>query len=401
MKLEPKLALPIVVVTVGALGALAMVAARPSVATRQAERMTPLVRTQTAEPQSVQLRIQAQGSVVPRTESELVAEVSGRITWVSPSLAPGGFLDPGEALVRIDPGDYEVAVERADAALARAESELAWADSQRSRTSTLADRGVASSADLDAARNASQIADAAVREARAALTQARRNLERTVVVAPFAGRVREKRVDVGQFVSRGAGVARIYAVDYAEVRLPIPDAEAAYVDLPFRYRDSAEEDAARGPSVALRAHFAGREYTWHGRIVRTEGEIDPRTRMIHAVARVEDPYGRGDEQGRPPLAVGLFVQAEIEGRLVENVVALPRSALRSDNQVVIIDDANRLRLRTVDVLRRGREHVLVRAGIERGERVCVSPLSVTVEGMEVTVVENSEGDDPVVVQRRP
>jgi RND family efflux transporter MFP subunit len=195
----------------------------------------------------VQLRIEARGSVVPRTESELVAEVAGRITWVSPALAAGGFLEAGEPLLRIDPSDYELGLERARAALERAESELALAGAGLERKRTLADRGVTSRAVLDEATSHQRVAAAARREAQAAVRQAQRDLERTEVKAPFEGRVREKRVDVGQFVGRGAPVARVYAVDYAEVRLPLPDREAAYVDLPTRYRRRDEAAGSCGP----------------------------------------------------------------------------------------------------------------------------------------------------------
>jgi RND family efflux transporter MFP subunit len=388
MRLDPKVTLPLAVLAFGLLGALCIVAIRPGVAILEPEPLIPLVEVITARPQSVQLRIEARGSVVPRTESELVAEVAGRITWVSPALAAGGFLEAGEPLLRIDPSDYELGLERARAALERAESELALAGAGLERKRTLADRGVTSRVVLDEATSRQRVAAAARREAQAAVRQAQRDLERTEVTAPFEGRVREKRVDVGQFVGRGAPVARVYAVDYAEVRLPLPDREAAYVDLPTRYRRRDEGGSAPiGPAVRLRARFAGREYSWSGRIVRTEAELDPRTRMIHAVARVEDPYGHGEDPDRPPLEVGLFVQAEIEGRRVEGVIELPRAALRGGDQVVVVDDEDRLRLRGVEVLRRERETVLIRSGIEPGERVCVMPLAVTVEGMPVKTLE--------------
>jgi multidrug efflux pump subunit AcrA (membrane-fusion protein) len=184
-------------------------------------------------------------------------------------------------------------------------------------------------------------------------------------------------------------VARIYAVDYAEVRLPLRDADAAFVDLPIAYRD--DEHAGAGPEVWLHAHFAGQRYSWRGRIVRTEGELDPRTRMIHAVARVEDPYGRGAQPDRPPLSVGMFVEAEILGREVDDVMVIPRSALRGEDRVVVVDSNDRLRLREVDVLQRNRDSVLVRGGLAEGERVCTSPLSVSVDGMAVrTLAEPAE-----------
>ena len=388
----PKITWPCIVVLVGFVAAGGMIASRPSVATHKPERRPPLVRVMIARPQHVQLRIEAQGSVVPRTESELVAEVSGRIVSVSPSLASGGFLEPDDVVIRIDPRDYEIARVRAQASVSRAESELELARAGLRRHESLAAQGIESSAALETAVSAEKVAEAVRRDARASLEQARRDLERTRVRAPFAGRVREKYVDVGQFVGRGAPIARIYAVDYAEVRLPIADAATAFVDLPIAYRDDRDDRDAgapsRGPEVLLHSRFGGQSYTWRGRIVRTEGELDPRTRMIHAVARVEDPYGRGEDPSRPPLSVGLFVEAEILGRSLDDVFVIPRSAVRGDDQVAIVDEQGRLRLRSIEVIKRNRDSVVVRSGIAAGEQICTSPLSIAVEGMEVgTVLE--------------
>jgi multidrug efflux system membrane fusion protein len=385
-KRYPKVALPVAVVTVGLALAGGLVTIRPGVATHRPPKLAPLVQVVRAEPESVHLSIHTQGSVAPRTESDLIAEVSGRITWVSPSLAAGGFLEEGEPLLRVDARDYEVAAARAEAALTRAESQLALAERPQERSRNLTKRGVASSAALDDAENAARVAEANRLEAEAALTQARNDLERTSLHAPFQGRVRAKHVDVGQFINRGAPVARIYAVDYAEVRLPIPDEAAAFVELPIDYRDEGAD--GRQPEVVLTAEFGGREHRWSGRIVRTEGELDPRTRMIHAVARIEDPYGRGEEPERPPLAVGLFVEAEIQGRRVDGIYSLPRSALRSGDRVVVVDGESRAHLRRVELLRRMPDRVLIRSGLEPGERVVISPLALTVEGMRVEVDES-------------
>jgi RND family efflux transporter MFP subunit len=381
--LSPKASLPLLVLSLGSLAAIGLVSVSPSVETVAVETLPPLVRTVIAEPTSLTLGIDAQGTVEPRTESDLVAEVAGQINWISPRLASGGFIDAGEVLVRIDSRDHRVALRRAEAALKRARSELDWARGNLERRSSLTERGVGSPARLDDARNSAHVAEAALWDAEAGLDQARRDLERTEMHAPFAGRVREKRVDVGQFVSRGAPLARVYAVDYAEVRLPVPSRDAAFVDLPISHRDSGSE--FEGPPVTLTAEFGGREFQWQGRVVRTEGEIDPRTRMIHAVARVENPYARGDDPDRPPLAVGLFVRARIDGRQVEDVVALPRSALRRTNEVVVVDAEDRLQLRRVDVLKREADRVLIGRGISRGERVVTSPLPVSLDGMRVEV----------------
>ncbi len=390
MSLNPKLTLPLITLVVGFVAAGGMIAARRTPAVLTPDRPLPLVRVERADPARVQLTIDTRGTVQPRTESDLFAEVSGRIVWVSPRLAAGGFVEPDDVLVRIDPTDYEIAVARARAALDRAVSELELARTNLGRHEQLRDRGVDSQAAHESAINAARVAEAMRDEAGAALRQTERDLTRTEVRAPYAGRIRDKHVDMGQFVSRGTPVARTYAVDYAEVRLPIPDADAAYVDLPIAYR--GDEPGSTPPEVILRSQFGGIGYEWRGHIVRTEGELDPHTRMIHAVARIEDPYGRGDSPDRPPLAVGLFVEAEILGRQVDDVIVLPRSALRGDDQVAVVSDDGRLRLRDVGVLKRNRETVLISSGLVAGERICTSPLPISVEEMAVRIVDEEPTD---------
>jgi RND family efflux transporter MFP subunit len=386
-RLPPKLVWPLAVLATAFLAAGGLVVARPDVEQVPAAIVHPTVRVLPAARESLQLSVHTQGTVVPRTETDLVSEVSGRVLWVSPSLASGGFVEPDEVLLRIDPSDYQIGVARAEAGLRRARSERSLAEAGLARHRRLADRGVESTSALEAAVNAREVAEATVIDAEATLEQARRDLQRTEIRSPYLGRVRDKRVDVGQFVGRGVQVARLYAVDYAEVRLPLPDADAAFLDLPIAYRDVSQQ--APAPEVILSAEFAGRTHTWRGHIVRTEGELDPRTRMIHAVARIEDPYGRGDSPDRPPLSVGLFVQAEILGRVQDEVMRVPRSALRGDSTVVVVDAEGLIRLRDVEVLKRNRDEVLVVSGVEPGDRYCTTPLSIAVDGMRVETVEQA------------
>ena len=189
-------------------------------------------------------------------------------------------------------------------------------------------------------------------------------------------------------------LATLYAVDFAEVRLPLPDRELRFLDLPLGMTPGESEgQEAAGPEVRLHAEFASEQRSWLGRIVRTEGEIDARSRMVNIVARVADPYGRHTEEGngaRAPLAVGLFVEAEIAGRPVEGVYALPRSVLRSgergaESHVYVVDPESRLRTRPVVLLRTEGERVIIGAGIAPGDRVMISPLLGVVDGMRVRV----------------
>ncbi|HCE03073.1 MAG TPA: hypothetical protein DEQ98_07505, partial [Acidobacteria bacterium] len=170
-----------------------------------------------------------------------------------------------------------------------------------------------------------------------------------------------------------------------EIRLPLPDEELAYVDVPLSYRGTMRQS---GPRVTISSNFAGREHVWQGRIVRTEGEIDPVSRMVHVIAEVNDPYAAGNDPLRPPLSAGMFVEAEIAGRTINDVVVLPWAALRGRNQVLVVDDDSRLRFRDVEILRSTSDEVIVHAGLAEGEAVCVSPLDTVTDGMLVRVVDD-------------
>jgi RND family efflux transporter MFP subunit len=396
-----RIALPLAVLALGALGTWALLSTPARVEVRERVERTPQVRVLEVAPSTVKLRVQTHGTVAPRTESDLVSQVSGPATWVSPSLVSGGFFEAGEVLLKIDRRDYEAALERARATLVRAESEYDRAVKELARRHSLQERNAASAARVDDAENAERVAGAALREARAALDQAQRDLGRTELRAPFTGRVREERVGVGQFVNRGSPVARLYAIDYVEVRLPVPDSQLAYLDLPLLRpgSDSRGDDGSggveTGPAVRLSANFAGAEHTWTGHVERTEGEIDARSRMVHVVARVEAPYDQTADGGRPPLAVGLFVRAEIEGREVPGAVVLPSSAVFEvaaesrggrevrESRVWVVDADDRLRTRAVEVLRTTREQVVIAGGLATGQRVVVSPLEAAADGMAV------------------
>ena len=377
-----RVVLPFAVIVLALVGRWILVETRAPVEKETRERKVPRVRVLPVEFRTVQLNVSTHGTVRPRMESDLIPQVSGPVVTVSPQLVSGGFFAKGDVLLEVDDRDYEAALERARAALVRARSEHERAAKDLERRSGLSERGVASASQMDDARNAEQVTAAALREMRSAVETAKRDVERTRVRAPFDGRVRERTVGVGQFVTRGSPVAKLYATDYVEVRLPIPDRQLAFIEVPLA---GGAADAVR-PVVRLHAKFAGGEHVWSGTVVRTEGEIDPQSRMVHVVARVEAPYEREGAAGRPPLAVGLFVRAEIEGREVSGAVVLPRSAVHGNDRVWVVDGEGRLRERTVEVLRSVNDEVVIAGGLRAGERVVVSPLETAVEGMTVEAV---------------
>ncbi|MAG31539.1 MAG: efflux transporter periplasmic adaptor subunit [Deltaproteobacteria bacterium] len=340
----------------------------------------PRVRIVEVMPGRVALSVYSQGTIVPRVQSELVPEVSGRVAWVSPALADGGAFEAGDPLLRIDAADYQAALRRARADVIHAEAEHTFARQELARRESLAGSAVVSKEKLADGRRAERVTYANLENASVSLEEAERNLDRTELRAPFAGRVRKKRVDVGEFVERGNSVGTLYAIDYAEVRLPVPDRDLIVLDWAS---NSGMLAPGTGPEVTLRAELGGVERTWHGRVVRTEGSIDPRTRMVQIIARVEAPYGQPGESPPAPLVVGLFVAAEIHGRVEPNAIVLPRLALQGMSSVLVVDPESRLREREVRVLRVDGDEVVVTSGLGPGERVCVSDVPLFVEGMQV------------------
>lgn len=390
-----KVVLPFAILAFGALVAVVMVKSRAPVPTRPTVEFAPLVRVVDVGPEVHTLTVHTQGNVKARTETNLVAEVAGTVVRVSRSFAAGGFFKKGDVLLEIDPSDYRVAVATAEGTVAQAkvrlETEEAQAAVAREEWEQL---GTGGDSPLATRELQLEEARAALTAAQARLEKAKRDLARTKIRAPFAGRMRVKLADLGEYVAPGVPVAGIYSVDFAEVRLPVPDADLAYLDLPVDYRGEAAQEP--GPEVVLYADFAGERHSWTGRIVRVEGEIDPVSRMVHVVAQVEDPYGKRGDEDPLPLAVGMFVEAEIMGRVVENAIILPRTALR-ERQVLVVDDEDRLRFRDVDVLRVDREYVVIVGGLEADERICISTLEAVSDGMKVRTAggDRSSGDAPV------
>ena len=370
-----KLFIPALVIVAAIFGAVTLMATSPQLQPSAIEPVAATVRVREVTPMPIQLTVHSQGTVVPNTESELIPEVSGRVEWKAPSLVNGGYFNAGDVLLLLEDKDYQSRLDRAKATLNRAEAEFEHARFEYTRLKSLEDRQLASRSQIENQLRAYRVQEASLQDAKANFAQANRDLSRTEIIAPFSGLVRQQSVDIGQFVSRGASVATIYADDQAEIRLPIADRQLAFLNLPIGHR--GELPLELQPSVKLEAQYAGRKLTWHGKIVRTEAQIDVASRMVHVIARVSN------EEQEVPLSVGLFVNAEIEGLLVEDIVVMPRNALRDGDRVLVADDEDRLHYRDITPLRFYQNNVLIQDGLEAGERVCISPLQTAIEGMIV------------------
>ncbi|KAA9133561.1 efflux RND transporter periplasmic adaptor subunit [Marinihelvus fidelis] len=347
------------------------------------EQQAVLVETIRAETRSLNLVVRSQGAVRPRTETTLVAEVSGRIVSVSPNFVAGGSFSAGETLLEIDPSDYAAAVKRAEAALASRHALLA--DEQARSEQAIKDwRNLGKSGDVpELVARKPQLADATanVLAAEADLEKARRDLQRTRISVPYDGLVREKIADIGQYAAPGAQLGVTFAVDSAEIRLPVSAADLAYLELP----GTAEADPESAPAVSLQADVGGTARRWDARIIRTEGVIDEASRVLYAVAQVVDPYGLLGQSTQPELRVGTFVSAAIEGRHVDNVVVLPRYVLRNDNTVLVANAENELEVRQVGVVRAGADVVYIDSGVSDGERVVTTTLDAPIPGTRLAI----------------
>lgn len=347
-------------------GAAAMFGLREQPPKKERVELYPLVDVMTLEPMSVRFEIQSQGTVLPRTETVLGLEVSGTIISMSPKFIPGGVFAKDEVLLRIDPTNYSVAVDQAEALVKQRQIEYDGA-------SKLLSQGYRAEAEYASAA-------AALASARAELVRARRNLERTYIKLPYAGIVRAKEVDVGQFVSPGTRLGVAFATDFAEVRLPLTDNDLAFIDLPDAV-DVSASGTADGPAVTLTALQKGKPTIWQARITRTEGVVDEKSRVTYAVARVDDPYGLRREG--PALPIGTFVSASIAGTEARNVMRVPRGLVRGSNELVFLTRDNRIEIRSVEIVRSDAGFAYIRDGASPGDRVVMTTLETPVNGMRV------------------
>jgi len=351
------------------------------------------------------VRVASQGAVQPRTRSTLLPEVAGMIVEMSQSFRPGGFFEKGEVLIKLDPVDYETAVTVAEAAVALAKvtvvEEQARADQAIENWKALGRQGTPGELVARTPQVARAKADLAAAEAR--VVKAKRDLERTIVRAPYDGQVLQQAVDVGQYVSPGTTLGMVFATDYVEVRLPLPERESRFIQLPERYRDASEVMPAA--VVKLTTTNAGKQVMWEGRLVRVESALDENTRQSMAVAQIDSPFTKRDD-GAPPLKIGQFVEAEILGSPLEGVFIIPRAAVRAGNEIILITSQQTLRRMTVAPLFGNDKHIVVEAdsaiGPREGDVLCLTPIPFPADGARVSpVIDGAPPSEKVADQKRP
>lgn len=378
-----KTVLPILILLLAGLISLAIVKSRTPPEKHPQVNRGILVETMPITSQSQQAIIHATGTVEPQQEISMVAEVSGSLTWVSSRFVAGGFFRKGEKLLEIDPRDYRLAVQRAQAELARAriglqtEKEQSGIARREWEQLDLPDKGTPSPLVLRQPQLKSEEANLVA--AQAALEQARLNLERTSIRAPFNGRLRSKKVDLGEYVRVGTSLAVLAGTDAAEIIVPLPIEDLRWLMIPTA--GSGQE----GSSSLVSAQFGNQDYQWQGSISRSFGEIDNSNRMARIAIRVEDPYNLLQKKKTRsfPLANGMFVTIEIKGAELGQLVSIPRSTLREGNIVWLMDKNDQLEIRPVHVVLRQQETLLIDQGLETGERLVLTSISGSAPGMKL------------------
>lgn len=348
------------------------------------EVVPPLVNVVVASPRVHALAVETQGTVRPRREINLVSQVGGRVEEVSPRFAEGGFFTAGEALVKVEDIDYQFVIARAESQVAEAAQRVAEEKGRALQARReWRDLGSEQANSLFLRKPQLAAAEALLTASEADLEAARLDLSRTAISAPFNGRISEKYVDIGQFVSPGTVIAMVYDTDVVQVRLPLTDRQVALLDLPLIYDNRVEGEVSQA-RVVLRSRFAGQDWEWQGQLVRTDASIDVDSRVVYAVVEVHKPFARTPGSERPPLSPGMFVSAVVSGRALQDVTQLPRSALRSGESVLVVDDQQTARSREVAVLQSDAGYAWVQ-GLVSGDRVIVGESRAVPVGSKVTV----------------
>lgn len=374
-----KFVLPVAVIAAALVSARLISANKPELRTRDSPPSLAVVDATRLTPGTYPVIIRSQGTVQPTVANTLVPSVAGTVMSISDIFVAGGAFKRGDILVQIDPRDYEIALIQARAnyaeADARLQEQIALAEQARLEWRSLGRSGQPSSLTL----REPQVA-AATANLDAALAQVKRadlDLERTRVIAPYDGIVSERLVDPGQFVARGAPVGSIHSIDTVDVRLPLSNRQLTYLRLPDTFSGSDVTQTLL-PNVELRASIGATEHLWSGKLIRAEG-IDATTQQLKVIARIQNPYAQSDR----PLRVGQYVQALIQGEVLEGVFVIPRAALREEREVLVIDENDEIQRRSVAVAWSDDDVAAISNGLREGELLVVTPLSTVSDGTPV------------------
>ncbi len=382
------LVIVIAILAVGLLGMKLLADSKTPVKKRKTEIAAPPVRTIIAKVGKYTVDIMGEGTVRPLKEISLVPQVDGKVVYTSPALVNGGIFKKGTVLLKIEQADYEIAVTLAEAKVKSAESLLQQAEqeSEAAREEWRIYHASGPKAGTPPPLVAKEPQLAAARAKLAAnmadLKKALLNMKRTELKAPFHGRVSQEKVDIGQYVSHGQSLATLFSTNAAEITIPLDKNDLFWFNVP-----GITSRNRHGSPATIFADIAGKKLLWPGKIVRTQGKLDERTRMINVIVLVEKPYDKN-----PPLVVGLFVDVKIEGKTLSQACRIPRSALHRGNIVWVVNKNRSLHFRKVDVARFQDSSVIILSGLNDGDMLVVSPLKAVTDGMTVRTIPVKEAN---------
>ncbi len=383
-----KITAPIAILILGVTAAFILASSRRAPERQQKPVLGPLVEVITAQPTTISTIVRGHGEVRAKTTVEIVPQVAGRVIAMHPGLVAGGHFRAGEALLTIEPRDYELAVERARAAVARAEVSVEREQAEAEVALQEWDAihpGEEPNSGLVVREPQVRQAEAELAAAQADLAVARLSLERTTITLPFDGIVESETVDLGQYVTIGKKLATVYGTAVAEVRVPLAERELAWFRVPTR-------PGIKGPSALVIANFGGISQTWSGEVVRMEARVDTTSRMVPVVIAVSNPFRTNGHD--LPLLPGTFVKVEISGHDLDHVVAVPRHAIHEGDVVWIVKGEN-LTIVPVTTARTDLDTAYIAEGLESGDLVVISQLDAVTDGMVVRTIETatSEGSN--------
>ena len=375
---------PVLLVLGAIMLAILMSALKPEPLKAEEPEAALAVKTQILNRTEVTLSVESQGTVRPRTRTTLISEVSGTVLEVSDYFIVGGSFDAGDMLMRLDPTDHEVALQRAKAQLISANAllELEKARAvQAKKEWEMTGRPEADAPILALRKPYLAEAEANILQAKAQLKQAELKLQRATIRAPYAGMVSLKSVDVGQYVTTGSRLGETFAIDFVEVRLPLTEKDLSQMEaMSFQNSDAAN-------TVALSGSANGNPASWSAVIVRSEGVVNELNRSQYVVARISNPYKLNQTltASTPPLLVGTFVTAKLKGKTLDNVFKVPRSALLQGSKVAVVNDMKRLQINSVNVVFSDEDYYYVSTGLKKDAEVIVSAIGTPIEGQKLEV----------------
>jgi membrane fusion protein, multidrug efflux system len=380
-----KFVLPFAIIAGAVVLSAAMFMLKPAPDKLKSPETAVAVKTVVLEKTATQLFVKSQGTVLPRTRTALISEVSGAVLNVSSQFVVGGVFKAGDVLLQLDPTDYQVALQRAEARLISMNAQLSFEQARSAQAKkewAMTGRPAAEAPLLALRKPYLAEAKANVLQAQAEVKQAQQKLDKTTIRAPYAGMISEKSADIGQFVALGSKLGEIFAIDYAEVRLPMTKRDLTKLDI------AAMANGQFGPEVTLRASVGGNEVEWRALLVRSEGVVDQRNRAQYLVAQVNDPYNIQQRSDKPALLMGSFVRASIAGKKLDKIFAVPRYALLEGDNVAAVDSDNRLRLKKVEKVFGDDQFYYISNGLEEGVEIIVSAVGIAIDGMRVKPVGN-------------